>query len=421
MVTLQVIDMTNTGSTNICMTWVKIVDKLPPVLVCPDNQTVDCNFDYADLEGLKLEMDGCDYSIDTTTVFDLDNCGGGTITRTWTATDSSGNQSTCSQEVTVTNAAPYDGSGIVWPTDFTATNGCTSLGELAPDSLPVGHDFPVLPDVTCAMLMTSYSDQMYYVDFPACYKVVRTWKVIDWCQYSPNDPTDTGLWQSQQVIAVMDNDPPEVTFCPPADTFSVNANCTFGFVDMEAVEATGLCANEDITILNNSPHAFFNGADVSGNYPAGVYDITYTIKDGCGNQSFCQTTITVTDLKQPTPYCKDGLVAELQFMQNASPQIMAFVSADHLNDSSFDNCTPASDLTFTMREVGLPIAPADTLFFDCSDIGFIDVEVWVEDQAGNQDYCVTEIEIQDNMDLCPDDDSLSINNGSIAGEINTVM
>jgi len=421
MVTLLVTDLTNPSSTNTCMTGVTVVDKIEPVLVCPLPQTIDCETDYSDLSVFNQPFifDACGTSIQMDSLINITNCGTGNISRTWTVTDPSNNVSFCTQIITVENQTPYDGSGIVWAADYVDTSGCTLPSALEPTVLPAGFNAPVIPSQPCAMIATSYSDQLFYIDFPACYKIVRTWKVMDWCQYDPSNPT-VGLWQDQQVIAVMDNNPPVVDFCPPNDTFSLDTDCTFADVILLPVTAHGLCPSEDITITNDSPYATSNGANASGAYPDGIHTINFTIEDGCGNKAFCSTTVMVSDLKKPTPMCKDGIVGELQFMANATPEIMAFVNADQMNDSSFDNCTDASDLVFTMRLLGDTNPPTDQLVFDCAGEGIHTVEVWVTDQAGNADFCKTDIIIQDNMNLC-NDDSLSVNNGMIGGGIETQM
>ena len=419
MVTLLVIDMVNSDS-SICMTWVKVFDKTDPNLVCPNDTIVDCDFDYSNLAVFGSPptlSDECGVTTVMDSTLNITGCGSGTITRTWTVEDPSGNDATCTQTITVVNQTPYDGTGIVWPRDTAFAISCAMPSELEPDDLPIGYNRPILPDAPCAMLMTSYKDQLFYIDFPACYKIVRTWKVLDWCQYIPNDPNSGGLWEDQQVIAVMDNDPPTVTYCPPADTFGLNNDCTFGVVSLPPVAASGLCPNEDIIITNDSPYATSNGADASGNYPEGDYTIHFTITDGCGNETSCSTDITVTDLKPPSPFCKDGIVAELQFMPNATPSEMAVVDASQLNDKSFDNCTASDDLVYTMRIVGDTDPPTAFIVFDCDGEGTHDVEIWVTDEAGNTDFCTTDIIIQDNMDVCPD--TLVVNNGMIGGGIET--
>ena len=49
------------------------------------------------------------------------------------------------------------------------------------------------------------------------------------------------------------------------------------------------------TITNNSPFAT-NGANASGQYPQGIYEIEFKVEDGCGNKSYCEFSLTVTDL-----------------------------------------------------------------------------------------------------------------------------
>ncbi|HHM21397.1 MAG TPA: HYR domain-containing protein, partial [Bacteroidetes bacterium] len=321
------------------------------------------------------------------------------------------------QTITLANLTPFDGTGIVWPEDYLETVSCTTPADLEPADLPAGFDVPVVPADPCAMIATSYHDQLFYIDFPACYKIVRTWKVIDWCQFSTTDPT-VGRWEEQQVIAVMDTLPPTITTCPVNDTFELNDACTFAPVFLQPVTALGDCPNEDITITNDSPFAFANGGDASGNYPAGVHTIHFTATDGCGNKATCSVTVTVADLKPPTIVCKDGIVGELAFMPNASPQIMAVINAEQLNEYSSDNCTPTTDLTYTMRFVGDTSPPVPSVVFDCAGEGFHDVEIWVTDESGNADFCITVIEIQDNMNLCQDD-TLSVSNGMIGGNVHT--
>jgi len=42
------------------------------------------------------------------------------------------------------------------------------------------------------------------------------------------------------------------------------------------------------------------------------------------------------------------------------------------------------------------------LTFDCSQLGENNVELWVEDAAGNKDFCITQVFVQDNMSVCGD-------------------
>ena len=414
MVVLRVSELVNPASFTDCMNFVVVQDKLPPAIFCPAPQTIECTSDYSDLSifGSPTVIENCSPSLTEISNVSIANCGVGFITRTFTATDSSGNSASCTQTITVVNNNPYNGSTIQWPADYTVFNACTTPDHFDPEDLPtspVNYSVPVVPVTNCAMIAKSYSDQLFYVSFPACYKIVRTWKIIDWCQYDPMNPS-VGKWTHQQVIAIMDNQPPVITFCPPDTIVSVGADCNLAAVNLPSVTATDCSPN--LIFTNTSP---YNGANASGNYPQGIHTVTFKVKDGCGNQSTCSTTITVTDLKKPTPYCKNGIVAELQAMGG---QIMATINATQLNFNSFDNCTPKSELKYNIGFVGHTQPPDTTaLTLDCSFIGTFLVELWVTDLAGNSDFCITSIIIQDNMLLCPPvvDDTLVV----VAGEIKT--
>lgn len=419
MVTIKVAEAGNPASFTTCMTQVIVQDKLAPGITCPGPQIIQCTADYSDLSvfGSPFVFDPCGYTLTETDSIDIQNCGVGSIFREFTATDSSGNSSSCTQVISVINSTPYNGQGIVWPKDTMLVNYCAGPAALGPGSLPAPYGFPVTPTTSCAMLAVNYSDQFFDISSPACYKIVRTWKVIDWCQYSTSNP-NVGIWKHQQIIAVVDNIAPVITFCPSDTTVSVELNCNLAFASFPAVIATD-CSPE-ITITNNQPlYATHNGADATGNYPQGIHHIVFTAEDGCANKSSCSFNLTVTDLKKPTPYCNTGIVAELQAMGG---QIMASVQATQFNDGSFDNCTAKANLDYTIRLVGDLNPPTDGLVFDCADIGAYAVEVWVTDEAGNSDYCVTNVFIQDNMDLCPFvDDTLVINTATIAGTVANML
>jgi hypothetical protein len=414
MVVLRVRELVNPASFTDCMNFVVVQDKLPPTIICPAPQTVECTSDYSNLSifGSPTVIENCTVSMTEVANSNISNCGVGTITRTFTATDASGNSASCTQTITVVNNNPYNGSTIQWPADYTVFNTCKTADHYDPEDLPtspVNYSVPVVSTNNCAMIAKSYSDQLFYVSYPACYKIVRTWKIIDWCQYNPSNP-NVGKWTHQQVIAIMDNIAPVITSCPADTIVSVGADCGVAFVNLPPVTATDCSTN--LVFTNTSP---YNGANASGNYPQGINTVTFTVKDGCGNKSTCTTKITVTDLVKPTPYCNTGIVAELQAMGD---QIMATINANQLNFNSFDNCTPKSALQFNIGFVGHTQPPATTaLTLDCSYIGTFLVELWVTDLAGNSDYCITNIIIQDNMQLCPPvvDDTLVV----VAGEIKT--
>ncbi|MEY3050929.1 MAG: hypothetical protein RLY31_714 [Bacteroidota bacterium] len=405
-VTLRVAEAGNPSSYNDCMNIVVVQDQLPPNLDCPGPLTIPCTADYSNLAvfGVPTGQDNCGYSLVETDSQVINNCGEGFILRTFTATDPSGNSTGCSQTITVDNSDPYDGSSIQWPEDYTALNACSAPSAFTPASLPsspVNYSQPVLPSTDCAMLAVNFSDQLFFVSYPACYKIVRTWKVIDWCQYSPSNPS-VGSWSHEQVIAIMDNVAPVITSCPPDTVVSVGLDCDLAVVNLPDVQATDCSPN--LSFLNSSP---FGSNNASGQYPAGVHVVTYTVKDGCGNKTTCSNTITVTDLLPPTPYCTAGVVAELQDMGGV---IMSTIQPSHLNFDSFDNCTAPDDLVFRLRVVGDTLPPgATSLMVGCADIGIVPVELWVYDENGNGDYCFTDVIVQDNMMLCPpSNDSLTV-------------
>jgi hypothetical protein len=163
---------------NDCIVQVYVEDRLKPVCVPPANVTVSCeNFDPSLwAHGQPAAYDNCCLDTIKTTVnynsFDT-VCNKGTIIRTFRAFDCYGNSNSCTQRIIVTYEQNYF---IKFPNDaiVTVCDGTGAFGE------------PSFYGENCELLATSYSDAVYTVVPDACYKIERTWTIINWCKYDPN-------------------------------------------------------------------------------------------------------------------------------------------------------------------------------------------------------------------------------------------
>lgn len=402
MVSLRVQDAA--GNINSCMVEVQVQDKIDPLISCPPNKTIECS-DPVPAVTPPTYSDNCAGATWTHTEADnISSCGTGYIWRTYTVTDAGGRTASCTQTITVINTHPFTSAGIVWPWDYT-TYQCAPV--LEPDDLPAGYDYPTITEDACDLVAVTHTDQPLYTNFPACYKILRKWIVIDWCQYNPNLPGSPGYWEHVQVIKVMDNTPPVIA-CPGDQTVqSLDANCGFGAVAVPALSATD-CSTSllwTVTIDYNSNGTIDltgNSPNLSGNYPFGTHAVSVKVEDKCGNFSTCDFDITVVDGKKPTPVCVNGLAVELMPMNGGG---MIQLTATMFNAGSFDNCTASQDLEFEL-------VPS---LFDCSNVGTNVVTVYVTDEAGNTDYCETYVIIQDNMVICPSSLTAGVS-GNIANE-----
>ena len=388
-ITVEMQATDGSGNSNSCMVTVHVDDKSEPSILCPDPVTLTCLQDPTDLAltGEPQTFLACGTA--SVTYSDADNlnqCNVGTITRTWLATAGNGNSSTCNQTITLVDNTPVN---IVFPDDYDVV-GCVSVDDLNPENLPTGFDYPVVTS-DCEMIATNVDDQVFTVAAPACFKIVRTWTLIDWCTHQVGG--NTGIWSDTQIIKVTDNTPPTFT-CPDDVVVEVGSTCT-GRVELPEVTDIEDCSGDTIVFVNSNLGI---GPGPFNNVNIGDYEATYTVADGCGNNASCTIDIKVIDAKKPTPYCKTGLIIELMGVDTdgdgAFDNGMATAWASDLNDSSFDNCSGTLKYSFSsdVSDTGMD--------FDCSNLGQNTVDIWVTDASGNQDFCTTAIIIQDNMGVC---------------------
>ncbi|MBC7773802.1 MAG: T9SS type A sorting domain-containing protein [Phycisphaerae bacterium] len=374
MLTLKVTDAV--GLENFCQMEVNVRDFLKPTIQCPPNLMLTCLQDYNNLglTGQATATDNCAMkSITHQDFVNIQPCNIGSVTRWWVATDSAANIKTCTQQITVN---VINTTTVTFPADLTVP-GCGH-----PDSLlPIATGKPVIGGQACSPLSMNYTDQIFNIASPACFRIFRAWKVIDHCIYNPNGGS-AGVWEHLQIIDVVDHSPPALSI-PPDMTVSADPfNCT-GLVSMPDVTATD-CSNQ-ITFSHNSN---FSGAgstnNASGQYPLGVHFITFTAEDGCGNSMQQTLRITVKDLTPPTAVCLPGGSVNMQ----ASGSVT--LDPQNFDGGCSDFCSPQNGLVFS-------ISPS---VFDCQQIGIQAVTLTVRDTAGNTATCNTQVLVQDNAHVC---------------------
>ncbi|HRG31959.1 MAG: T9SS type A sorting domain-containing protein [Saprospiraceae bacterium] len=423
MVSLRVWDLA--GNSNTCMVEVEVQDKIAPFIFCPPNITVSCEYDYPDLSVFGTvrnnvadrkpiiikdprvimdapaidgyAYDGCGVTIKEF-VSTRGKCGRDTITRVFEATDGNGLVSRCTQTIVVYDFTP-DNVKVTWPLDYISNTTCLNKPEISPDI--TGKPKVEFAD-RCNSIFTNYTDQVFTLDPDACVKIIRTWTVIDWCLYDPNNSQTKGYWTWKQIIKISNTVPPTIISDCRNRTVDVFGPGCAGFVDLRG-RATDDCTDTLNLVwyhevdLNNDGiiDAAFTGigADASAVYPVGEHKITFRVKDACNNLTSCTFILNVRDGKKPTPYCNSGITTTVM------PSTRSIeIWAKDFNINSEDNCTPKDSLKyyFLVNNTFVP-----SMIFDCSNRGKNILRIYVVDKAGNSDYCETTLEIQDPNHVCP--------------------
>ena len=475
---------TQEDRSNECMIEVLVEDKVRPECIAPADVWINCdevadNIDWDDdfvlddLYGTATVLDNCSADLQyVSTRVNLDLCGVGTVTRTFRAEDTYGNRSigSCRQVIMVQPVINYC---ITFPQDYE--------GECDNNNAPEDLTFV---ENGCDLLAVSSEEEPFNAGGPAgdeCRKVIRTWKVINWCEYDGIDgPTvlsrdangdgriddgeycstgaalvyqpnplisypSTGYYQWKQHVKIFDNTAPEISYDGENKFCGGDLDedpCT-GQVDME-LDITELCT--DALTTNWAISAFsstfsatdFNGSDnISLRLPLGTHTARFSVTDDCGNTSQMDITFTIVDCKAPTPVCHNGLSIDVMPLSG-----MVELWASDFDASSFDYCSDFilranviedtnGDGIITNDDYSTTLPADDFIILDCDDVanGVTMVQVWVAEQDGTEDdscddnqdndYCVTFVEVQDNNGVCSG--SKSVIGGKIANENNEAV
>ena len=445
-----------------CMITVEVQDKIGPELeACPSDLTISCEFPFdpdnlsvfGDLvtdpddreeiciddpgnpwsDGLEcigldgLVTDNCGVVVEEDRAMIMDSlCGTGQIIRTFTATDPGGRSVQCQQVITITNFTPFTEADITWPLDYYTSDVC-DIDALNPENLPPGFSEPILDSDECDLVTFTYTDEVF--DFSgsseACFKILRHWVVLDWCQVDGSEP-NAGRWEYLQVIKSNNSTPPVFTQSPADETTCGDIeDCGPGQVVLAAT-ATDDCTEDETLLWRISLDYDNNGSmdEVLGpfvgasvvvpqEFPQGTHKAIYVVQDYCGNKAVEEQIIEIENCTPPSAKCQNITTTLMPVDLDDDGETdwgMITIWASDLDAGSDHPCSTAVTVAFSPDPLDIYRT------FDCDDLGDNEVELWVIDEAGLTDFCIVTVTIQDNNLVCPDELG---NSGIIAGAIST--
>ena len=355
------------GNFTVISQVIVVRDDMPPSFNTPMDLTINCNVDINDLNitgNVTDVMDNCDNnpSITYSDQITPDCTNGDMVTRTWTVTDRSGNQTTMTQTIIlVDNEAP--------------------IFDMTPATIsPIACDDPFpTPQVltatdNCKMVTITVDTLPYTVNNCTGYTVTYRWTASDECG---NSNTTSASFQ-----VLPDTQPPVIAPIPNL-TVSTNPNSCEAIVNLSNPTVTDNCSTYT---LSRVP---------SGNtFPLGETVITWTATDECSNSSTATQTIVVRDTQSPNLNCRDIQISLSGDIENVPAELIVV--------SATDNCTNIADLTIQARRMqeGCGIDTSDefdsTFVVCCEDAGTqVTVIVRVIDEAGNFNECMRLVEVKD--------------------------
>ncbi len=379
---------------NYCWGSILLEDKLPPVISCPDD-TVSCTADFTPgVIGPVMVTDNCDPDPELLHVqtSSPELCIGPftyILTRTWHATDDSGNQSSCTQTILVARPSLGD---VVWPPHLDG-NQAPVLSCTGANTNPSITGYPEIdgnPITGLCKINITYDD-LVIDQCEGAYTILRSWMALNCCTNE--------IITHQQIIKVADNDPPVLT-CPDTLVVGVNGSgCSATFL-LPPVVAEDSCGSV-LSFLTQTPNGTINGnGGIVFDLPMGTYPITYQASDGCLNTGSCQVVLNVVDDVSPVAVCDETTVVSLNNLGIAS------VPASTFDDGSYDACCAV--VTFLAKRMDEPSAPfTPNVIFNCNDIGDTVMVIFqAVDCFGNTNTCMVEVLVQDKLPpiiTCPDD------------------
>ncbi len=263
------------GNSNTCLTQVEVEDKLKPTCIAPANITVTCeNFDPSLMAyGMATGTDNCCFqsvseAVNNTNFDEI--CNKGTLVRNFTNRDCHDNLAICSQSITVNYVQEYY---VRFPHDIISANG----------QIPANAGEPTLYAEDCELVAYSYTDEVTNTYLDSLLLIERTWTVINWCTYDPQQgfitvpnpnpminpfgpanfvgvvvsPEGTPAPWSPTIANLYPNAPSPTNF---SQYYAANSNA-YRYVQHIYVETNGFLAVEGQVFADNNANCTFDGGE----------------------------------------------------------------------------------------------------------------------------------------------------------------
>jgi hypothetical protein len=296
-------------------------------------------------------------NIDTMILVDATNvCGIGTVTRRFVVMDAEGNIDSCDQVIDILGEeVPFDETDITWPEAMVLVEDCTA------STLPgdIGSETTVDTSLdSCSMVTIEFMDNITSSGMFCGDTIERKWTVVDSCQF--DGTTMAGMWMFTQTIVVTDTAAPMIVGPPDFTVTAPDGGADCGVeVDLSGVMVNDDC-DPDVTVTNDSPMADSNDTgDASGEYVPGIYVITITAVDICGNSSMYTYTLTVEAPPDPGLPC-------IKVFASIRDNGFAVVTPADFGVTVGNDCYDPTGLVFTFDKNNLD---STSMSFDCDDVG----------------------------------------------------
>jgi cysteine-rich repeat protein len=331
-VSVNVSDGTNSAQ---CVAQLEVQDCEPPSLACAANLTAECTGGGGAVitPPAAAGSDNCAVAVNVPASGQRPL---GISTLTYTASDPSGNNASCSTQVTVLDTIP---PAVTCPPPAVAE--CTGAGQAA-----------VNPGTGSA----SDSCTTASVSSPGTgtYPLGTTGVTYTATDLSGNQNT------CQTTVTVRDTTAPSV-MCPAPKVAECVAN---GHATVDPGHATATDSCTIVAVSDPGP----------GSYGLGTTPVVFTATDSSGNQASCDTSVTVNDTTAPGLACPAPMVAECTSNSQAV--------VDPVPAAGSDACSGSLD-----SDLGPSSYP----------LGTTPVTYTAQDPAGNQTSCATSVTVQDTL------------------------
>ena len=350
-VTLTVTDVN--GNVSTCDAQLTVENNQVPTLSCTDiNVYLDASGNTSIVPGDVNAGASASCGLASITVtpdaFDCSNIGPNTVTLT--ATDSTGNVTTCTAIVTVLDTI----SPTAVCQDITVQ--LDANGDLTITSADIDGG----SSDNCGVASVTVDNGQLDLDFD-CSSVGINTVTLTVTDVNGNVST------CDAEVTVEDNVNPTALCQDITVQLDPNGEIVITSVDIDG----GSTDNCTVASLDIAPNSF----DCT-NY--GTNAVVLTVTDNNGNVSTCIATVTVADTIAPTAICTDITV---QLDANGT----ATIAAGDVDNGSFDNCAIQS-------------LEIDVDSFDCSMVGPNTVTLTVTDVNGNVSTCTSTATVEDNVD-----------------------